>query len=474
MNDVIFREYDIRGKVGSELLVEDVYDLARAIALYFKQQNPALKTVAIGMDGRIHSSVICNELTRGFCQSGIDIVLLGTCPTPAVYFSLYTQPVDAGIMVTASHNAKEYNGLKICLGKETIWGKKIQEIKQLYKDKKYLNGSKIGSISDLWIVPLYISWLKNHFSDLQEFPLKVIIDCANGAAGTVLPDLISQMGWPHVSLLYPEVDGNYPHHEADPTVPENMHDLEKALCASQADIGIGFDGDCDRMVPMTKDGNLVSGDTLLAIFAQSVLQGNNGSSIVFDIKGSSSLIEIIKKYGGHPIMSPSGHSIIKDTMQKHTALLAGELSCHFFFKDIYFGYDDGIYALLRLFRILKDTGQSLESLISLVPKKCSSRELRLSIKEEQKLLIITELKNKFEMMQDVSISLLDGIRVELPWGWGLVRPSNTQAALSMRFESATKKDLSTTMHIFKKLLQGFLAPEQQKMFDKEMERACAS
>ncbi len=373
MKDVIFREYDIRGIVDKELYIDQVYSLTRAIAFYFHKHNPSIKTIAIGMDGRTHSLAIKNEMSRALTESGLDVIFLGICPTPALYFSLFTQPVDGGLMITASHNAKEYNGIKICLGKESVWGQQLQEIKKLYKEKKELTASHKGSSKEFPIIPSYIEWLVDHFEHLKGFSQKVVIDCGNGAAGTVLPNLISKMKWPQISLLFEKVDGTYPNHEADPTIAENMQEVKHILATTDTAFGLGLDGDCDRMAPMIKEGTLVPGDQLLAVFAKPLLKEHPGSAIVFDIKSSAGLIELLKKWGANPIMSPSGHSIIKNMMQQHHALLGGELSCHFFFKDRYFVYHDGIYSMLRLFEIIQQTHTSLSELLTIFPNKFSSR-----------------------------------------------------------------------------------------------------
>jgi phosphomannomutase/phosphoglucomutase len=469
MKDVIFREYDIRGVVDHELHLDQVYDLTRAIAFYFHHKNPATKTIAVAMDGRIHSPAIKDEVCRALQDSGIDVFFVGTCPTPALYFSLFTKPVDGGIMITASHNGKEFNGMKICLGTNSIWGKEIQEIKNLYNQKKYCAAQSRGTITHHPIIPEYIAWLTNHFRHLRGMPLRMIIDCGNGAAGTVLPDLVAAMQWHNVTLLYPEVDGTYPHHEADPTIAANMRDIQTLLATTDAAVGIGLDGDCDRMVPMTKEGFLVPGDQLLSLFAQQILAQHPGAGIVFDIKSSSGLIELLHAWQAQPVMSPSGHSIIKDMMHKHTAILGGELSCHFFFKDRYFGYDDGIYAMLRMCEIVHASGKSLSELLKIFPRKCSSAELRLACPENKKQIIVHQLKQLFTSLPNAQVITIDGVRATFPFGWGLVRPSNTQASLSMRFESDTKDGLHTVMALFRNALTHHLEPSILAQFTQHME-----
>jgi phosphomannomutase/phosphoglucomutase len=448
MLDVIFREYDIRGKVGTELDINQVYDLARAIAYYFVQHNPDIRTVAVGMDGRTSSPQIKDELVRGLNDSGLDVLFVGLCTSPALYFALYTCDVQAALMITASHNPGEYNGLKICLAKALVWGTQVKIIRDLFKEKKHINATRVGIVKDEPIVPAYIEWLANHFPQLIGMPLSVVIDCGNGAGGSVIPDLVKRMQWPNIKQLYCEVDGTYPNHEADPVKAENMNDVKKILHETDIQLGIGLDGDADRMVPMTKKGFLVPGDQVLALFAQQVLAKHPGTAVVFDIKSSSGLSELIKKWGGKPCMSPTGHAIVKDHMRQHHALLGGELSCHFFFKDTYFGYDDGIYAMLRLFALLQDTHQTLDELLTVFPKKYSTREIRIECPDDKKNGVVQAVREHFRKRTDVSLLEIDGARVDTDYGWGIVRVSNTQPALSMRFEANTPEGLVRIKELF--------------------------
>jgi len=456
MNDSIFREYDIRGKVGSEFKIDQVYDLTRAIAFYFMQKNSGVKTVAVGMDGRISSPAIKDMMVQALRDCGLNVIFVGICPSPVLYFALYELPVDAGLMITASHNPKEYNGIKISLGTKTIWGAQIKEIRDLYRAHTLLSlSAKKGALQELPFNDTYIAWLKKHFSSLVGMQLPVAIDCGNAAGGTILPGLIKTMAWKDITLLYPEVDGSYPNHEPDPTVEKNMRDLKNTLATTHASVGIGLDGDCDRMAAMTKSGFLVPGDQLLAVFAKDIVQKYPGTSVVFDIKASLGLIELLEKWGVKPVISPCGHAIIKEQMEKTDARIGGELSCHFFFKDRHFGYDDGIYAMMRLFEIMHKTGKSLDELIKIFPKKYSSPEIRLECPEEKKHMILEYLKDAFQKRTDVQIITIDGIRVTLPYGWGNVRASNTQPVLSMRFEADSADNLVRIKNDFIELLSAY-------------------
>lgn len=465
MADAIFRMYDIRGKVGSEMPVDQVYDLTRAIAYYFKQKNPAVTTVAVGADGRIHSPDIKQEVCRALRDSGLDVLFVGVCPSPVLYFSLVTHPVQAGIMITASHNGKEYNGMKICMGKEPVAGDKIQEIKELYKQTKHLQAATRGDYAEAPVITEYIEWMAEHFAALIGMQTPVLVDCGNGAGGTVMPQLIKRMQWPNVQLLYPEVDGNYPNHEADPIVQENMQSCIDAVVEGPYMLGAGLDGDCDRMAPISKSGELVSGDKQLALFAQPILDKHPGASVVFDIKCSSGLSELLTKWGGTPVMSATGHSLIKQNMKKTNAVLGGEFSCHFFFADRYFGYDDGIYALMRLFELLQNSGKTLDELVAIFPKKYSTTEIRIECDDDKKFAIVQEIKQQFMQRSDYQVNDIDGIRASNAYGWGNVRASNTQPALSIRFEADTQEHLSAIKRDFIEALKPYcsLAVLQEKI-----------
>lgn len=459
MQDTIFREYDIRGKVNGEFKLEKSYDLAKAIAYYFVQENPKVKTVVVGMDGRHTSLEIKKQVCDALQDSGLNVVFVGMCPSPALYFALYNLPVDAGLMITASHNPKEYNGLKICLGTASVWGVQVKEILSIFKEGKTLTPAQKGSYKEHLIVTPYVDWLVENFQHLVGMDMSAVIDCGNGAGGTVMPLLLEKMQWKNVNLLYPEVDGDYPNHEADPVVEKNMQDVKHILQTTDAQVGLGLDGDCDRMAPMTKSGYLISGDQLLALFAQQVVKDNPGAAVVFDIKSSAGLIELLEKWGAQPHMSPSGHAIVKDEMRKYNALLGGELSCHFFFKDRYFGYDDGIYATLRLFEMLITTGKTLDELLTVYPKKISSTEIRIVCGDDKKHEIMQQVKADFLADTSFESITIDGVRASNSDGWGIVRVSNTQPVLSMRFESDSHDGLLNIKKAFIEKLSPYVNSE---------------
>lgn len=442
MVDIIFREYDIRGIVGEELHIDMMYDLACAIAVYFLKRNTQTQCVAVGMDVRTHSPHIAQEVCKAFIASGFNVYFIGVCTSPMLYFAMHTLDVQAGVMITASHNPKEYNGIKICVGTECIWGKEIQEIKHLYYKKEKVATRIQGTCKNYDIKESYITWLYEQFKHLVGLEIPFIVDCGNGAASVVMPAIIQKMEWSQAQCLYAEPDGTFPHHEADPIVEKNMQDLRVAMQQSNAVLGIGFDGDADRMGAMTHTGELVSGDKMLALFADSMIASVPNLRVVFDITASAALKEFLLKRGAYPIVSACGHSIILEHMAQHNASLGGELSCHFFFKDRGFGFDDGIYAAFRLLEILHNTKKTLHTLLMEFPQKISSKQYRLQCKEDEKKQLINAVYTYFKEKQKAEIVTLDGVHATMPYGWGLIRASNTQPVICFRFESDTYEGLN--------------------------------
>lgn len=456
MQDSFFRKYDLRGKVGTELIIDDVYDLAHAIIFYCAQQEPSLKTIAVGMDGRVHSPAIKEEVCRAIQDAGFDALFIGTCPSPVMYFAMHTQPVEAGIMITASHNPGHDNGLKLCLGKGSLWGDQILAIKDLYHQKQALTGAVRGGYSEIDMVTLYVDWLVKNFSHLQGMDTAVAIDCGNGVAGAVMPQLIQRMSWPNITLLFADIDGTYPNHEADPSVEKNMLLLRQELTTGACAFGLGFDGDADRMAPMTKEGFLVPGDQLLGIYSQDVAQEYPGVTVVFDVNCSGGLIEMIEQAGGKAHPSATGCCNIKHEMKKYNSLLAGEISCHFIFADRYFGFDDGIYAMMRLFEIIQKTGKTLTQLVSAFPHKVSSPTFRIKCDDVAKWKIIENIHEIMLKRDDVKIVTIDGVRATMAYGWGIVRASNTQPAITLRCESNSQEGLKQVKADFVDLLRPHL------------------
>lgn len=464
MNNAIFREYDIRGIIGKDLNVEETYDLGKAIVTYVKAKHPGEKTLVIGRDARSHSLPIQENVIRAAMDLGLDVINIGLCPTPVVYYARQHFNTPLALVITASHNPKEYNGIKTW----GVWGRQVQEIRDIYTAKAFQEASGVkGSLKNYDIIDEYVAYMVNHFAHLKNLSIDAVVDCGNGAGGVVFPKLVSAMNWSNVKLLYVEPDGNFPHHEADPTVPENMQDVKAALANDHTlKFGLGLDGDADRMNPMTKSGELVPGDKLLALYAQKTLQDFPGASIVFDIKSSGSLINLLTQWGAKPCISPSGHSLIKKAMAEHNARLAGELSCHFFFNDRYFGYDDGIYAALRLFELLAQGDQTLEELLEIFPPMESSAEIRIRCSsDDHKISIVEHVKQTFSLRDDAELLTIDGIRASTAYGWGLLRASNTQTVICLRFESETKEGFVRIKNDFYQALRAHLDEETlQKYF----------
>jgi len=452
---------DIRGKVGTELLLDEVYPLAQATAVYFKRMDPELTTVVIARDGRVHSLAIEQELARGLLDSGLDVVLLGICPTPVVYFALHNLPVQAGIMITASHNGPEYNGLKINLGLDPVWGAALQDLYQLYKARKTLPSAVPGTCSTNYgFIDQYVDFLVNSFTHLKGMPLPLVIDCGNGATGPVLTKLQEKMNWPQTQIMYAEVDGTFPNHEADPTVEENMRHLGAAVIKTAAVGGIGFDGDGDRVAALTHTTQLLRGDQLLILYAQQLLTEHTAQSptIIYDIKCSQIVTSLLASTATLH-MSPSGRAIIKAAVRTKKAVLAGELSGHYFFADRYFGYDDGIYAFLRLVELLLKTGKSLHDLVTALPTTYITPEVRIECEEQRKEQLVAQVHAYFAATVGTEISLLDGVRVQRGDSWALVRASNTQAVVCIRTESATAAGLADLQAELCQSLLGFVEPE---------------
>ena len=441
--DHVFKEYDIRAIIGKEMEVEDAYEIGNAIAKLLNEKNNHLKTIALGADGRIHSPMIKHYITKALVERGINVIDIGTCSTPVMYFATYKLDVDAGLMVTASHNPGEYNGVKMRLGTTALLGQDIQTIREYYKEKNFLpKAEKLGKVTEIDLISQYVDYIASLFPDLVGEDIHAILDCGNGAAGTILPALIKKMEWKNVELLFGEVDGFYPNHIADPIEEHNMKDLKVALENSDAEVGLGFDGDADRMAPMTKSGRLVKGDQLLALYSQSVLEEFPGCSIVFDISSSRSLFDVVRKMGGNPVISSTGVACVKRNIDETNAKLGGEMSCHTIFNDgRWFGFDDGIYSMMRLFEMLQITEKTLDELVDELPVTFTSPLYRINCEREKCLQIVEKLKEHFRSLPNHELITIDGVRIHLPNGWAIVRASNTTPVISIRFEGNSLDDL---------------------------------
>lgn len=463
MLESVFREYDIRGKVGQEFDLNEVYNLISSCAVYFNTLSIESHTIAVGMDGRHHSPSIKNEVCRALIDAGFDVEFIGICPSPALYFSLHTRAYGAGIMITASHNPKEYNGFKICVGTQSLWGGAVRELGRLYDQRVSHRAEIPGHYIENSIILPYVQWLAQEFAHLKGAPISALVDCGNGVGGSVMPLLKEHMQWQSVYLLYHEIDGDYPHHEADPVVLENMADLKKIILNSDFDIGIGLDGDCDRMAALTEKGRLLAGDILLAIFASDMTEQYGPIKAVCDVKSSQTVISFLESLGVEVFMSPCGHAIIKENMKNRGALIGGELSCHFVFNDRYFGYDDGIYAMLRLFELLLKKKITLDALADRIPHSYSSSEVRLVCKESEKAQLVKKVHEYFlQTTPNARFITIEGVRIVLDYGWGLIRAANTQPAVSLRLESSTQEGLDRLKMDFIQAFGNSLTSDQQK------------
>jgi len=444
----IFREYDIRGIVGQELTESIAEQMARAFATVARERGA--KTVSVGRDGRLSSPSLRDSLVRGLTAAGLHVLDIGVCPTPLLYFSLFHLPVDGGIMITGSHNAAEYNGFKLCIGREALHGEEIQHIRCVMEGRRFSSGA--GTVTERPIIPDYLQYLKESFAEVNAAGLHVVLDCGNGAAALVAKQAVEQLGC-RVTGLYCDLDGRFPNHHPDPTVVDNLRDLIRTVRTAKADVGIGYDGDADRIGAVDEQGNILWGDRLMVIFARDILAARPGSTIISEVKASQSLYDDIGKQGGRPIMWKTGHSLIKAKMKEEQALLAGEMSGHMFFADRYFGYDDAIYASCRLIEILAKTKRTLSSLVADLPQTTVTPEIRVACPDAIKFELVKRVqarlleRAKTPAMNCADLVIrdvitIDGIRAVFQDGWGLIRASNTQPALVLRFEATSPERLS--------------------------------
>lgn len=449
----IFREYDIRGVWGKDLTGDAVREIGRAFARYLRKRSGTddrRTTVTVGRDVRLSSPDLFNDLAGGLTAAGVDVIDIGECPTPLQYFSLHHLSVDGGIMITGSHNPPEFNGLKLSVGTETLYGEAIQELKRMAERADGPEGS--GKISRYRIIPEYSSHVRSLFSGFE--PVSVVVDAGNGTGGMVAPALLRELGC-EVTELYCEPDGRFPNHHPDPVVPENIKDLACAVKAKKAHFGIGFDGDADRIGVVDEQGEAVWGDRLLILFAREILEHHPGATVIGEVKCSETLFDDVRRRGGNPVMWKVGHSRIKNKMKETGALLAGEMSGHIFFRDRYFGYDDAIYAALRLAEIVSKKGKpySLRSLLSDVPLTVSTPEIRIDCPDDTKFSVIERARGLFS---SYDVTDIDGLRIRFEDGWGLIRASNTQPALVLRFEAGDEGSLKRIRRIIEEGLKRLL------------------
>jgi len=429
----IFREYDIRGIVDKDLNPETVELLGRGIGTYFRQKNR--KEVAIGRDCRLSSSGFFEILSQGLQATGCEIVDLGTIPTPLLYFAIYHKKKEAGVMITGSHNPPQYNGFKMMVGEETLYGKEIQKIFDIINSNNFIDEkSSVRSAYD--VIPEYQHYLVKNIH--LERKMKVVVDAGNGTAGVIACPILKRLGC-EVIELYCEMDGRFPHHHPDPTLPEALKDLINKVAETKADAGIAYDGDGDRIGVIDDQGNILWGDQLMVFFSRDIISSNPGAQIIFDVKASKILYEEVERLGGRPIMWRTGHSLIKKKIKEEKALLAGEMSGHLFFADRYFGFDDAIYSSARLLELLSRSPKKLSQMLAGLPKTYHTPEIRVYASDKVKFKIVEDVKQ--ELAKKHPIIDIDGVRAIFPQGWGLVRASNTQEVLVLRFEGDTEEAL---------------------------------
>lgn len=440
----IFRAYDIRGIVGKTLTPHVVYAIGLSIGSEAKARRQ--NTIVVGRDGRLSGPELIAALSQGLCDSGCDVINIGAVPTPLVYFATYYLKTHSGVMLTGSHNPPDYNGLKIMLDGETLADQAIYRLYERIKARDFTEGK--GKITTQNIIPAYINQIAKDIHLAR--PLKIVIDCGNGIAGKVAPELFKTLGCDTVELFC-EVDGHFPNHHPDPSVPENLRDLIQAVRAEKAAIGLAFDGDADRLGVVTDQGDIIWADRQIMLFAEDILKRKQGAQIIYDVKCTSHLAKVIAARGGEPLMWKTGHSFIKEKLRETHAALAGEMSGHLFFNDRWYGFDDGIYAGARLLEILARDERSASAIFKAFPDSVNTPELKLPMAEERKFAFMEEFKTRAQF-PGANLNTIDGLRVDFSNGWGLIRPSNTTPYLILRFEASDEAELQRIQALFRKQL----------------------
>ena len=447
VNPDIFREYDIRGIVDRDLTDDSISQLGKAFGTYMIRHNA--RSLSVGGDIRLSTERFRKVLVDALLSTGVDVVDLGPVPTPVQYFSMFRLPVQAGIMITGSHNPPDYNGFKMTLEKAPVYGQEIQELRKIIESGQFASGS--GTYSKIELIDKYIDYIAEHIQ--IEKPMKVVLDSGNGAGALVAHKLFRKLGVETIDL-FDTPDGNFPNHHPDPTVVENIQDLIATVKSSHADIGIGYDGDADRIGVVDEHGEIIWGDKLLIIFSRDIIAQNPGAKIIFEVKCSQALPEMIEKFGGEPIMWKTGHSLLKKKMKETGAPLAGEMSGHLFFADRYFGYDDAIYASARMVELLSKTDKKVSGLLAGVPQYFATPEIRAEAKDDAEKFRIAKLARDY-FSKNYQVIDIDGVRIQFGDGWGLVRASNTQPVLVLRFEARTPERLAEIQELVTTKLKEF-------------------
>ena len=446
INQNIFRAYDIRGIASEDLSDEFVMSLGSALSHKIKKLG--LKQVVVARDGRLSGARIYSALINSFLDNGVDVINAGMVPSPLLYFAVEKFNTKNGVMITGSHNPKEYNGFKIILGGKTIYGQEIQNIKNDILQGTHSKEIQKGNLEEINILDDYINELKNNISLKRS--MKICLDCGNGVGGVIAPKAFKAIGC-EVVELFSEVDGNFPNHHPDPGNPKNFEDLQSKIIESNADIGIALDGDADRVGIVDNSGKIIYPDIQMILYAGQVLEKNKNATIIFDVKCSNILKKFIEENSGIAYMSKTGHSYIKKNLFEKNALLAGEMSGHIFFKDRWFGFDDAIYAGSRMLEILSEKEKNSSDIFSELPQNLSTPEINISVSDENKFSIINKLIKILEK-ESGEINSMDGIRIDRNSCWGLIRASNTSPNLVLRFEGNSPQDLDDIKNVFKKAI----------------------
>ncbi len=440
----IFKAYDIRGIVGKTLTPQIVEAIGHAIGSEALVRNQT--TIAVGRDGRLSGPELSAALARGVQKSGVNVIDIGMMATPMLYFATFHLQTHSGVMITGSHNPPDYNGIKIVIGGETLSGKTIQKLRMRIEQNDLTQGS--GSYAQESISKDYVARITGDIKLAR--PMKIVVDCGNGVAGAFAPELYRKLGC-EVKELFCEVDGNFPNHHPDPTQPDNLKDVMRALKTTNAEIGLAFDGDGDRLGVVTKDGKIIYPDRQLMLFAAEMLSRNPGAEIIFDVKCTRNLFSWIREHGGRPILWKTGHSLIKKKMQETGALLAGEMSGHIFFKERWYGFDDGLYAGARLLEYLSQQ-PDINATLNNLPDSVNTPELHLQLKEGENYALIEKLQKTARFTNAKDVIMIDGLRVEYEDGFGLARSSNTTPVIVLRFEADNQTALKRIQEDFRRVI----------------------
>ncbi|MCP3943588.1 MAG: phosphomannomutase/phosphoglucomutase [Desulfobacteraceae bacterium] len=450
MNPEIFREYDIRGIAGEDLDEQDVIDIGKAYGTLLIEQGK--KRVSVGRDCRITSDRFSQVFIQGIVSTGCDVVDIGVCPTPVLYFSIHHLGLDGGAMVTASHNPPEYNGFKLMDGLNSIHSQGLQNLLGIIEQKAYVLGEGQKTQADV-ITPYRACLVENITLNKK---IRIGIDAGNGTGGITAVPVLKELGC-EVHDIFCDLDGSFPNHEADPTQKKNLGELIELVQKKGLDLGVGYDGDADRIGVVDKNGNMIYGDQLMVIYAREILKRKPGATFISEVKCSMVMYDDIRKHGGNAVMWRTGHSLIKKKMKETKAELAGEMSGHMFFKDRYFGFDDALYATCRLLEIMADTGKDVDELLQDLPRTFTTPEIRMECSDAIKFDVVDKIVAHYKAKPGQEVIDIDGLRAVYEDGWGLVRASNTQPALVLRFESLTQKRLDEIRREIESTLEQIIA-----------------